>query len=589
MASSLAAARLATPCRVRRARAGHARYRRATRAAGRSSDDETGEAVEEVRVFGSEGERSSRVRLGIFSTGEIVTSTSGSGASFVIRGLLGRGSFGTTYEAETEDGTIVALKCLALREQSTWKALELFEREAKVLKNLSHPSIPDYVDYFEIDTAEDRKFCLVQRVAPGTTLESLVDGGWRPSETEVEDVARQLLEVLSYLGSLRPPVVHRDVKPSNVLLDRATGEVSLVDFGATADAVVSEALASGMGKGMGSTMVGTFGYCAPEQMIGGVTPVSDLYSAGATILFLLAGRSPASLPQSRLKVNFRGAVQIENPRLERVVATLMEPSPEDRFQTAADAIEALVSTRGGIMGGRNFRGARLASDDDDGDFATADGVPGSTWDDFDAAPAPGPRAPAGTSSRGRGLDATRPRRRTKKPANSRVIVEREGKTKLLIVIPPAGLTANAAATGGFAILWNSIVATWTVSALAGGGILFAAFSIPFWLAGGGVAKMAYEEVFEASRLTLDAAPGTYALDVTATGLKNDVDAGDLDDVTGARIVVESTTNDVPNYCLELEIGAKEVRFGRGLKLVELEHLCAEVNAFLDVVQIGGGG
>ena len=138
MASSLAAARLATPCRVRRARAGHARYRRATRAAGRSSDDETGEAVEEVRVFGSEGERSSRVRLGIFSTGEIVTSTSGSGASFVIRGLLGRGSFGTTYEAETEDGTIVALKCLALREQSTWKALELFEREAKVLKNLSH-------------------------------------------------------------------------------------------------------------------------------------------------------------------------------------------------------------------------------------------------------------------------------------------------------------------------------------------------------------------------------------------------------------------------------------------------------------------
>ena len=72
-------------------------------------------------------------------------------------------------------------------------------------------------------------------------------------------------------------------------------------------------------------------------------------------------------------------------------------------------------------------------------------------------------------------------------------------------------------------------------------------------------------------------------------MKNDVDAGDLDDVTGARIVVESTTNDVPNYCLELEIGAKEVRFGRGLKLVELEHLCAEVNAFLDVVQIGGGG
>ena len=200
--------------------------------------------------------------------GETVSSNS---TTLIIKSVLGRGSFGTTYEAEQPDGTSVAVKVLALRDMKSWKALELFEREAKTLKSLSHPAIPEYVDYFEVDSDGDVKFCLVQRIAPGESLQRLVDDeGWRPTEKEVESIATQLLEVLGYLGSLRPPVAHRDVKPGNVLLDRESGKVSLVDFGATADAAVTAAVAeeaaaaraagggvggaSGAGFAMGSTM-----------------------------------------------------------------------------------------------------------------------------------------------------------------------------------------------------------------------------------------------------------------------------------------------------------------------------------------------
>ena len=89
---------------------------------------------------------------------------SGEGTTLVIRDVLGKGSFGTTYACERpEMGDEVALKVLTLREMRDWKALQLFEREAKTLKGLSHPAIPAYVDYFEVDSERDVKFCLVFR------------------------------------------------------------------------------------------------------------------------------------------------------------------------------------------------------------------------------------------------------------------------------------------------------------------------------------------------------------------------------------------------------------------------------------------
>jgi serine/threonine protein kinase len=444
------------------------------------------------------------------------TVNSGEGTTLVIREVLGKGSFGTTYACERPElGDEVALKVLTLREMRDWKALQLFEREANTLKGLSHPAIPAYVDYFEVDSERDVKFCLVQKIAPGKSLQSLVDGGWRPTETEIVNVAEQLLEVLSYLSSLRPPVLHRDVKPGNVLLDRATGSLSLVDFGATAEAAMTAAVAEEGGGPLGSTVVGTFGYAAPEQMMGGATAVSDLYSAGATLLFLLTGRAPSTMPSARLRVDFRGIVTIEDPRLEAVVTRLLEPTPEDRYANARDALAALKSTpkktaqetaRAREKSRRLLRRRR---------------APWRTrWTRSVCLP-----LVSGGSSR--------PSRRIRKPSGTRVVVERFGSTKLVVAIPPAGVTGESASVGGFAVAWNAFVAFWTASALAsGGGLLMAAFSIPFWLAGKEVASQAFAQIFEATRLELDAATSAYALAVTATGMRSSEKKGDLLDVRG---------------------------------------------------------
>lgn len=546
------------------------------------------------------------------------------GNIYVIRESLGQGSFGTTYRATTNDGDDIALKVLSFRNMKNWKALELFEREARTLKGLNHPAIPQYVDNFELDTDGDRFFCLAQRIAPGRSLQSLVDGGWRPTEPEVVAIAEQLLEVLGYLASLRPPVCHRDVKPGNVVLDVETGRASLVDFGATADAAVTTAMAAegnagggGYAQG-GSTVVGTFGYCAPELYMGAVTPRSDLYSVGATVLFLLSGRAPSTMPSTRLRVDFRGVVQIESARLEATVARLLEPSPEDRFESAGEALDFLrgADAKTGEGGGRRVRGSkgsmgsmggRMFTDrrrdrardrgrDDDGsgpggemdfdemdfddeeDFDEPDFVVG--WGSTSGIDWGSTSAQAAAARAVNAPSSLAPRRRIRRPAGTRVICERTGRSKLLLVVPPRGLTPGATYIAGFAVAWNSFVAFWTASALAsGGGLIFAAFSIPFWLAGKEVATSAFDEIFEASRLEIDAFKFEFTR--TATGLVSDGRDGDVQDVSGCRMVVESVNNGEPSVCLELEVGAEPVRFGRGLQRVELEYVCGEVNSFLD--------
>ena len=537
----------------RRAPRSPARWSRVPAGAPASPDNETASSVDG-------DDRRLRAVPGSFAVGETVKS--GEGTTLVIREVLGKGSFGTTYACERPDvGDEVALKVLTLREMRDWKALQLFEREANTLKGLSHPAIPAYVDYFEVDSERDVKFCLVQKIAPGASLQSLVDGGWRPTETEIVRVAEQLLEVLSYLSSLRPPVLHRDVKPGNVLLDRATGALSLVDFGATAEAAMTAAVAEeGLGT-LGSTVVGTFGYAAPEQMMGGATAVSDLYSAGATLLFLLSGRAPSTMPSARLRVDFRGIVTIEDPRLEAVVTRLLEPTPEDRYANARDALAALKSTSK-----KTSPAARAL------DAPSPPAAPGALADALGTFGVP--PLVSGSSSR--------PSRRIRKPSGTRVVVERFGSTKLVVAIPPAGVTGEAASIGGFAVAWNAFVAFWTASALAsGGGLLMAAFSIPFWLAGKEVASEAFAQIFEATRLELDAATSAYALAVTATGMRTSEKTGDLLDVRGAAIRADSVTNGRPDYALRLEIGAEPVTFGRGLQEVELEYVAGEINEFLD--------
>jgi ankyrin repeat protein len=262
---------------------------------------------------------------------------------------LGEGGSSITYCAEQlETGERVVLKVLSLRNQADWKRIELFEREAQVLAKLTHPGIPRYVEYFYLDTETDRTFYIAQQLAQGQTLAQLVETGWHGTEDEIKQIAVQILNILVYLHQLKPPVVHRDIKPQNIILKRdgSAGDpnssnpqmqVSLVDFGA-----VQQTYHSTLARG--STIVGTFGYMAPEQFRGQAVPATDLYGLGATILFLLTHRSPSDLPVKGLKIDFRKQVKI-SPQFANWLEKMLEPDVDLRFSSASEALKVLGENR----------------------------------------------------------------------------------------------------------------------------------------------------------------------------------------------------------------------------------------------------
>ncbi|NJK70140.1 MAG: protein kinase [Oscillatoriales cyanobacterium RU_3_3] len=117
---------------------------------------------------------------------------------------LGQGGNGITYKAEDiKTGDRVALKALSFYHMTDWKQMELFDREAQTLANLNHPGIPKYLDYFQVDTPEDRGFYIVQQLVVGKSLAELVKNGWRSNEAGVRNIATQVLNILIYLQSLK--------------------------------------------------------------------------------------------------------------------------------------------------------------------------------------------------------------------------------------------------------------------------------------------------------------------------------------------------------------------------------------------------
>lgn len=269
----------------------------------------------------------------IHQAGDVIVSTASlQQQPYRILDVLGEGSSGITYRAQTADQGQVALKALSLRQRADWKAVELFEREAQVLAQLNHPAIPQYLDYFYTDSDTDRTFYIAQALAPGQPLDVLVQKGWRTTEIAVRQIAIQVLKILIYLHSVSPPVIHRDIKPQNLIYG-ADGKIFLVDFGAVQNTYHSTLM-------RGSTIVGTYGYMAPEQFRGQATPATDLYGLGATLLFLLTHRSPAELPADCLKINFRAHVNISEYFADWL-EKMLEPDITERFPSAQAALSAL--------------------------------------------------------------------------------------------------------------------------------------------------------------------------------------------------------------------------------------------------------
>jgi serine/threonine protein kinase len=230
--------------------------------------------------------------------------------------------------------TRVIVKLLAFNPQMQWEELKLFEREAQVLKNLDHPRIPQYRDYFSVERQTGNGlpwFGLVQEHIPGNSLQQLLDRGQRFTETQARQIATEVLNILIYLHELSPPVFHRDIKPSNLIWGK-NEQIYLVDFGAVQDRATAE--------GATFTVVGTSGYAPPEQLWGRAVAASDLYALGATLIHLLTGTAPADLPQDNLRIQFADRVQLSSGFVDWL-EQLTEPAPERRYSTARQALESL--------------------------------------------------------------------------------------------------------------------------------------------------------------------------------------------------------------------------------------------------------
>ena len=249
---------------------------------------------------------------------------------------LGKGGMGTTYlvwdKARKNQGVplLLVLKEMNADMLRIAKARELFDREARVLKSLDHPGIPKYYDFFVVD---DHKY-LVMELIHGHNLEQFI---YQRGPLDNERVVKwmiQVCQIITYLHNLQPPLVHRDIKPANLILRNLDSRLMLLDFGAVKE----------LGTSL-ETRIGVEGYSAPEQYRGKPCPQSDIYGIGATIIFLITGKTPMQY------YRYKGAryefdiATIPNlaPSLGQVIEKACRSDFRDRYQSAEELAEALVA------------------------------------------------------------------------------------------------------------------------------------------------------------------------------------------------------------------------------------------------------
>lgn len=227
------------------------------------------------------------------------------------------------------------------------KAIGDFKRESLLLTSLEHPCIPTIYDYFYDENGG--RFYLVMKYISGGDLASRMRAaiGGRLDEKTVTDWGMQVADVLDYLHSRPKPIIYRDLKPANLMIDGNTGRVMLIDFGIARWVTQQE---------KGVTAVGTMGYAPPELFSGRVQPGSDIYSLGATMFHLLTGADPQDNPL--LIFDFS-----KNPRprqiapslsseMEQILMRCVEYKPEDRYRSAHELRNELATHLEKLINGR---------------------------------------------------------------------------------------------------------------------------------------------------------------------------------------------------------------------------------------------
>jgi serine/threonine protein kinase len=240
---------------------------------------------------------------------------------YKFRQPLGQGGMGVIYLAEdrSRDGTLCVVKQLILNntEGADYiEAVRLFKREAEMLSKMDHPGI---VRMFDFHVTEDGKYFLVMDYVPGKNLSAVIKNYGAFNSEATAEIGIQCCEILEYLHDCTPPIIYRDLKPSNLMLT-PEGQIVFIDFGIARDfAPKTEA-----------TRVVTTGYSPPEQYFGRPETRSDLYALGATLGELLTGLRPKALSTSAPK-NINKSVLSS---LDDLIQRLTSHSPENRPASA---------------------------------------------------------------------------------------------------------------------------------------------------------------------------------------------------------------------------------------------------------------
>lgn len=266
---------------------------------------------------------------------------------YIIRNVLGEGGFGRTYLIEDTgrfDERLVLKEFLPSVKGTAalQKAVELFQREAVTLYRLKHDQIPKFWEIFQ---ANSRLF-LVEDFIEGRTYEALLNERIRNSdvfsETEVLHLFRDLLPVLDYLH--QEGIIHRDISPDNIILSSKLEQPVLIDMGAAKQTMLNATTTITATSAPRPTVIGKSGYAPDEQMrLGLVAPYSDLYALAVTAIVLMTGKPPNQLLDQRtLAWNWEEHIQI-HPTFSTVIKRMLAPRPDQRFQSAAAALQALSS------------------------------------------------------------------------------------------------------------------------------------------------------------------------------------------------------------------------------------------------------
>jgi serine/threonine-protein kinase len=255
---------------------------------------------------------------------------------YLIIQKIGQGGMGAVYKAAD---TRLGHKVVAIKEMSDaaitdplekQQARQAFEQEAQMLARLNHPNLPRVTDHF----SEGGKQYLVMDFIEGHTLEEILNQtpGFL-SEKQVVDWGTQLCDVLDYLHRQQPPVIFRDLKPGNIMLDQ-DGKVKLIDFGI--------ARLFKPGKTSDTIAFGTAGYAPPEQYGKGQTDArSDVYALGATLHHLLTRREPAVDPFNFPPV--RSLNLSVSAAVGQAIVRAVNQTPNQRWQSATEMRRALVT------------------------------------------------------------------------------------------------------------------------------------------------------------------------------------------------------------------------------------------------------